>query len=154
MSKGRKWSTLYLKGCCFSVAQSCLTLCDPWTAACQCSLFFTVSRSLLKLMFAESMMLWMYLIFCFRLLLSPQSFPASGSFKVSQLFPSGGQIIRASVSASVPRMNIQDRFPLGWTGLISLQSKGLSRVFSSITVQKHHFFEAQPSLWSNSHIHT
>ena len=83
-----------------------------------------------------------------------QSFPASGSFQMSQLFASGGQSIGVSASASVLPMNTQDWSPLGWTGLISLQSKGLSRVFSSITVQKHQFFSTQPSLWSNCHIHT
>ena len=83
-----------------------------------------------------------------------QSFPASGSFLISQFFASGGQSIGASTSASVFPMNIQDRFPLGLTGLISLQSKGLSRVFSNTTVQKHQFFSAQLSLYSNSHIHT
>ena len=72
----------------------------------------------------------------------------------SQLFASGGQSTRASASASVLPMNIQDWFALGLTGLISLLSKGLSRVFSNTTVQKHQFFGAQPSLWSNSHIHT
>ena len=80
-----------------------------------------------------------------------QSFPASGSFAVSQFFPSGGQSIRALTSASVLPMNIQNWFPLGWTGWISLQSKGLSRVFSNTTVQKHQFFRTKPSLWSNSH---
>ena len=80
-----------------------------------------------------------------------QSFPASGSFPVSQFFSSGDQSIRASASASV--LNIQDWFPLGLIGLISLQSKGLSRVFSNTTVQKHQFSGAQLSLWSNSHIH-
>ena len=84
----------------------------------------------------------------------PPSFPASGSFPLSQLFPWGGQSIGASASASVLPMNIQGWFPLELTGLISLQSKGLSRVFSSTTVQKHQFFGTQPSLWSNSHIHT
>ena len=83
-----------------------------------------------------------------------QSFPASGSFPVSQFFASGGQSIGASASASVLPMNIQDWFPLGMTCLISLQSKGLSRVFSSTTFQKHQFFRAQLSLWFNSHIHT
>ena len=83
----------------------------------------------------------------------PQSFPASGSFPMNQLFTSGGQNTGASSSASVFLMNIQGWFPLGLTGLISLQSKGLSRVFSSTTVQKHQFFGAQPSLWSNSYIH-
>ena len=83
-----------------------------------------------------------------------QSFPASGSFPMSQLFASGGQSIGASALASVLPMNIQDWFPLGWTGWISLQSKGLSRVFSTTTVQKHQFFSTQLSLRSNSHIHT
>ena len=83
-----------------------------------------------------------------------QSFPASGSFPMSQFFTSGGQNIEVSASASVLPMNIQDWFPLGWTGWISLLSKGLSRVFSNTTVQKHQFFGAQLSLWSNSHIHT
>ena len=75
----------------------------------------------------------------------PQAFPASGSFLMSQFFTAGGQSIGASALASVFPMNIQDWFPLGWTGWISLQSKGLSRVFSNITVQKHQFFSAQPS---------
>ena len=81
----------------------------------------------------------------------PQSFPASGSFPMSQFFPSGGQTIGASALASVLPVNIQDWFPLGLTSLISLLSKGLSRVFSSTTIWKHQFFGAQPSLWSNSH---
>ena len=84
----------------------------------------------------------------------PQSFPASGCFQISQLFTTGGQSIGVSASASVFPMNIQDWFPLGWTGWISLQSKGLSRVFSNTTVQKHQFFCAQLSSQSNSHIHT
>ena len=83
-----------------------------------------------------------------------QSFLASGSFLMRWLFTSGGQSIGASASTSGLPMNIQGWFPLGWTGLISLQSKGLSRVFSNTTVQKHQFFCAQPSSWSNSHIHT
>ena len=74
-----------------------------------------------------------------------QYFSASGSFLMSRLFASGGQSIGASASAPVPRMNIQDWFPLGLTGLISLQSKGLSRVFSSPTTGKYQFFDAQPS---------
>ena len=82
-----------------------------------------------------------------------QSFPASGSFPMSQYFTSGSQSIGASASASVLPMNIQDWFPLGWTGWISLQSKGPSRIFSNTTVQKHQFFSAQLYLWSNSHIH-
>ena len=83
-----------------------------------------------------------------------QSFPASRSFQMSQLFTSGGQSIRVSASPSVLPMNIQEWFPLGLTGWISLQSKGLSRVFSNTTVQKHQFFSTQLSLQSNSHIHT
>ena len=83
----------------------------------------------------------------------PQSLPASESFPVSQLFSWGGQSIGVSASASFLPKNTQDWFPLGWTGWISLQSKGLSRVFNT-TVQKHQFFGAQPSSQSNSHIHT
>ena len=82
-----------------------------------------------------------------------QSLPASGSFPVSQLFTSGGQSIGVSASASVLPINTQDWSPLGWTGWISLQSKGLSRVFSNTTVQKHQFFGAHLSSQSNSHIH-
>ena len=80
-------------------------------------------------------------------------FPASGSFPVSWLFASGGQSIGVSALPSVLPMNIRDWLPLGWTGLISLLSKGLSRVFSNTTVRKHKFFSAQASLWSNSYIH-
>ena len=83
-----------------------------------------------------------------------QSSPESGSLQMSQFFTSGGQSIGVSASLSVLPMNIQDWFPLGWTGWISLQFKGLSRVFSNTTVQKHQFFCTQLSLWSNSHIHT
>ena len=84
----------------------------------------------------------------------PQSLPASGSFQMSQLFPSGGQSIGVSASTSVLPMNTQDWSPLGWTGWISFQSKGLSRVFSNTIVQKHQFFSAQLSSQSNVHIHT
>ena len=84
----------------------------------------------------------------------PQSLPALGAFPMSQLFTSGGQSIGASASSSVLPMNTHDWSPLGWTGWISLQSKGLSRVFSNTTVQKHQFFGAQLSSQSNSHIHT
>ena len=83
-----------------------------------------------------------------------QSFPASGSFPRSQFFTSGGQNIGVSASVSVLPMNIQDWFPLGQTGLISLHSKGLSRVFSNTIVWKYQFFGTQPSLWSSSHICT
>ena len=84
----------------------------------------------------------------------PQSLPASGSFPMSQFFTWGGQSIGVSASASVLPMNTQDWSPLGWTGWISLQSKGYSRVFSNTTVQKYQFFSTQLSSQSNSHIHT
>ena len=127
----------------------------PWTAACQlpcppptlgaCSNSCPSSR-------------WCHptnLILCCPLLLLPyRDFQASGSFSASQFFISDGQSIGASALASVLPMNLQDWFPLGLTGWISLQSKGLSRVFSNTTVQKHQLFSAQPSLWSSSHIHT
>ena len=123
-----------------------------WTAAHQASLSSTISPGLFKLMCIESghPTIWSSVIpfSC------PQSFPASGSFLMSQLFSSGGQSIGASASASVLLMNIQHRFSLEWTGFISLQSKGLSRVFSNTAVQKHQFFGTQLSLWSKSHIHT
>ena len=84
----------------------------------------------------------------------PQSFPVSGSFPMSQLFALGGQSIRVSASTSVLPVNTQDWSPLEWTGWIFLESKGLSRVFSNTTVQKHQFFDAQLSSQSKSHIHT
>ena len=152
MSEGRKWSALYLKGCCSSVAQLCLTLCDPWTAACQTSLSFTVSPSLLKPMSIELMRPFNHFILCCHLLL-PSIFPSIRVFSNESAlhirWPIG-----TSVSASVLPVNIQGWFPLGLTGLISLQSKGLSSVFFSTTIWKHLFFGTQPSLWSNSHIHT
>ena len=125
----------------------------PWTAARQASLSFTLSQSLLKLISIELVLPSNHLILCCPLLL-PSSVPALESFLMSWLFASGGQSIRASASASVFPMNIQDWFPLGLTGLFSLQSKGLSRVFANTTVWKHQFSGSQPSLWSNSHICT
>ena len=124
----------------------------PWTAAHQASLSFTISWSCSN---SCPLSLW-----CHPTISSSvvpfssclQSFPAS--FLMSWFFTSGGQSIGASASASVLQMNIQNWFPSRWTGWISLQSKGLSRVFSNATVQKCQFFDAQPSLWSNSHIHT
>ena len=92
---------------------------NPWTA-CQASLFFTISQNLLKLMFIESMMPSNHLILCHPLILLPSIFPSIRVFLMSQLFTSGGQSIRASASSSVLPMNIQDWFPLGLTGLISL----------------------------------
>ena len=94
-----------------------------------------------------------HLILCRPLLLLPSIFPRSGSFQMSQLSASSGQSIGVSASASVLSVNTQDWSPLEWTGWISLQSKGLSRVFSNTTVQKHQFFSAQLSSQSNSHIH-
>ena len=113
------------------------------------SLSITNSRGLLKLMSIASVMPSNRLILCHPLLLPP----SIRVFSKSQFFALGGQSIGASVSASVLPMNIQDWFPLGWTAWISLQSKGLLRVFSNTTVQKHQFFSAQLSLWSNSHTH-
>ena len=114
----------------------------PWTAPCQAPLSSIISQSLLRFMSTESVMLSNHLILCCPLSSSPQSFPASGSFPVSWLFTSGGQIIGASASATVLPMNIQGGFPLGLTALMTLQSEGLSRVFSSTTIQKHPFFGA------------
>ena len=139
--------------CCYLVAKLCLTA-TPWTAACSPPLPFTSSRSLSKLMSVESVTPSSAISSLAASFSCLQSFPASGSFPVSQFFTSGGQSTGASASASVLPMNIQDWFPLGWTGLISLQSKGLSRVVFSTTVQKHQFFSAQASLSSNSHIWT
>ena len=102
----------------------------------------------------ESVVPFSHLILCLPLLLLPSVFPSKGSFQISQFFATSGQSIGVSVSAlaSVLPMNIQDWFPLAWTGWISLQSKGLSRVFSNTTVWKHQLFSALPSLWTNSHI--
>ena len=110
--------------------------------------------SLPKPMSTESVMPSNHLILCCPLFSCPQPFQASGSFQMSQLFASGGQSIGVSASASIFPVNIQGWFPLGWTGWISLQSEGLSRVFSNTTVQKHQFFGTHLSLESNSHIHT
>ena len=110
----------------------------PWTAAYQAALSITNSWSLLKLRYIGLVMPSSVIPFSSCL----QSFPASGSFQMSQFLTSGGQSIGISASASVLPMNIQDWFLLGWTGWVSLQSKGLSRVFSNTTVQKHQFFGA------------
>ena len=118
----------------------------PWTAACQASLSITNSQSLLKLMSIESVMPSNHLILYCPLLLLPWIFPSNRSFQMTRFFTSGGQSIGVSASTSVLLMNIQDWSPLGWTRWISLQSKGLSRVFSNTTVQKHQFFGAQLSL--------
>ena len=125
------------------------SLWPPWTAKHQASLFFTISQSLLNSCSLTQR--------CHQTISSSavpfssciQSFPASGSFQMSQLFTAGGQSIGASVSASVLPMNIWFWFPWGLIGLISLQSKGLSKVFSNTTVQKHQFFSVQPFLLSS-----
>ena len=112
----------------------------PWIAAHQASLSITNSQSLPKLMSIKLVMPSSHLILCLPFSSCPQSFPASGSFQMSQLFAWGCQSIGVSASASVLPMNTQDWFPFGWTCWISLQSKGLSGVFSNTTVQKHQFF--------------
>ena len=144
-----------LNCCCYSVTKSCPTLCSPgaWGTT-----GFPVLHYLLD--FAQTCIHWIsdaIQPFQSHLPASPPAlnlFPASRSFAVSQLLASGGLSIGASASESVLPMNIWGWFPLGLIGWISLQSRGLSRVFSSTTVWKHQFFSAQPSLWSNSHIHT
>ena len=108
----------------------------PWIAACQASLSITNSRSLSKFISIESVIPSNHLILCCPLLLLPSIFPTTASFPVSQLFTSGGQSIGISASTSVLPMNTQDRSPLGWTGWISLQIKGLSRVFSNYSAIK------------------
>ena len=125
-----------------------------WTEVRQASLFITSSQSLLKLMSIKSVMPFNHVILCRSLLLLPAVFPSIRVFSNESVLHIRGQSIGASASASVLPVNIQDWFPLGLTGWISLKSKGLSRVSSNTTVQKHQFFGAQLSLWSNSHIHT
>ena len=141
--------------CCCSVPKSCLTLLRHhglWHSRLPCP-------SPSPRVYSNSCPLsqWCYLTisssathFSFCL----QSFLASGYFPMSQLFTSGGQSIGVSASASVIPMKSQGWFPLGLTGLISLQFKGPSRIFFSTTIPKHQFFSGYPSLWSNSHIHT
>ena len=137
-----------------SVTQSCLILCDPM----DCSTPGFPALHHLPV-FAQTHVHWVSdaiqpphplepFSSC------PQSFPAPGSFPMSQLCASGGQSTGVSASTSILPMNTQDWSSLWWTGWISFQSKGLSRVFSNTTVQKHQFFSTQLSLYSNSHIHT
>ena len=120
-----------------SVAKLCLSLCNPMNCSTPGLPVITNSQSPPKPMCIESVMPFNHLFLCHPLLHPPSIFPISGSFPMSQLFPSGGQIIEVLASASVFPMNIQDSFPLGLTGWISLQSKGLSRVFFNTAVQKH-----------------
>ena len=144
-----------------SVAQSCLTLCDPMDCSMPSFPVLHVKFSCPSLSpgFCSNscpLSQWCHPIISSSVVPFSwlQSFPASGSFPMNRLFTSGCQSTRVSASTSVLPMNIQDWFPLGWTGWISLQSKGLSRVFSNTTVQKHQFFGTQSSIWSNSQIHT
>ena len=140
------WFTHY---CCCSVTQLCPTLCDPMDCSTP---GFPLLHYLLE--FAQTRIHPAISSSAIPFSSCLQSFPVSRSFPMSQLFTSGGQSIGASASASVLPMTIQDWFSLGLTGLITLLSKGLSKVFPNTTVWKHKFFSAQPSLWSNSHIHT
>ena len=117
-----------------------------WTATRQTSLSINNSRSSPKPMSIVSVMPSNHLILCHPLLLLPLIFPSIRSFQMTQLFVSGGQSTGVSASTSAPPMNTQDWSPSEWTGWISLQSKGLSRVFSNTTVQKHQFLGAQLSL--------
>ena len=129
-----------------SVPQSCLTLCDPMNGSTP---GLPVHHQLLEFTQAHIHRVGDAIHPCHPLSSFSsglRSFPASGSFQISQFFASGGQIIGVSASTSVLPMSIQDWFPLAWIGRISLQSKGLSRVCSNTTVQKHQFFGAQPSL--------
>ena len=123
----------------------------PWTAACQASLSITNSWNPPKPMSIESVMPSPISCSVVPFSSCPQSFPASGSFQMSQLFTSGDQSIGVSALTSVLPVNTQDWSPLGWTGWTSLQSKGLSRVFSNTTVQKHQFFGAQLFIVQLSH---
>ena len=134
----------------FSCSSRVRLFATPWTATRQASLSITNSQSLPKLISIELVMPSNHLTLCHPLLLLHSIFPNIRG----QLFTSGGQSIGISASTSVLPMNTQDWSPLGWTGWISLQSKGHSRVFSNTTVQKHQFFDAQLSLQSNSHTHT
>ena len=126
----------------------------PQTATWQCFLFFTISWSLLKLLSIEAVMLSNHLILCRPLLLLPSTFPNIMVFSNESAFRIRWPKYWSFSFRSVLIMNIRGWFPLGLTGLISLQSNRLSRVFSNTTVQKHQFFGTQLSLWSNSHIHT
>ena len=142
--EGKLWQTSVQFS---SVAQLCPTLCDPT----DCSMpGLPVHHQLLE--FTQTHVHWVsdaiqpITSSFFPLFSCPQSFPASGSFLMSQFFASGGQSIGISASASVLPMKIQDWFPLGWAGCISLQSKGLSRVYSNTTIQKHQFFGTQLSI--------
>ena len=142
---------------CCSVTQSLSHfqhLTTPWTAAHRAFLSIMISQNLFKLMSIESVMSSNHLVLCHSLFSLPSIFLSIRSFPKSQVFGSGSQSIGASALASGLPMNIQGSFPIGLTGLLSLHSKGLSRVFPNTIFQKHQLFGAQLSLWSRSHIHT
>ena len=140
-------SSVQSRGCVWLLA-------TPWTAAHQASLSITNAQSLCKLIYIESVMPSNHLILCRPLLLSSSIFPSIRVFSnESVLCIRWPKYWSFSFSTVLP-MNIQDWFPLGLSGLNSLQSKGLSRVFSNTTAQKHQFLSIQLSLWSSSHIHT
>ena len=138
--------------CCWSVTKSCLTLCDPWTAAHQASLSFTISQGLLKLMSIESVMPSNHLTLCHPLLLPSLFLSIRVFYNKLALHLRWPKYWSFSFSIS-PSTEYSWLISFRMTDLISLQSKGLSRVFSDMTVQKHQFFSAQPSLWSSFHIH-
>ena len=129
-----------------SVTQSCLTICSPWIAACQTTLSIANPQSLFKSMSVELMMLSNHLILCRPPLLLLSIFSSIRVFSNESVFQNRRPNTVISASASALSMNIQDWFPLVWTGWISVQSKELSRAFSKTTVQKHQFFSAQLSL--------
>ena len=134
-----------------SVAQSCLILCNPMDCSTP---GFPNSQNLLKLMSIQSVMPSKHLILCHPLLLLPSIFPSIRVFSKESVLRFRWPKYWSFSSASVLPMHIQDWFPLGWTGWISLLSTGLSRVVSNTTVQKHQFFSVQLSFWFSSHIHT
>ena len=159
MIPGKKWLSSFWSLLLFFVVivqspSRAWLLATLWAAACQASLSFTISWSSLKLTSVEWVMPSSYLIFCCPFFSCPQSFPASESFPMCPVFISGGQSIGALATASVPPMSIQDWLTLWWTGLSSLLSKGLARVFSNTTIKKHQFFNSQPSSWSDSYMST
>ena len=139
--------------CCCSIAKLWPTFCNHNDRRLQASLSFTISWSLLRFMSIKLVMLSYHLMLCCTLLFLPLIFPSIRVFSNESALPIRWPNIGASASQSVPPVNIQGWFPLGSTGLFSLQSKKLSRVFSSSAVWKHQFFYNQPSLWSNSYIH-
>ena len=152
LDKGTKWYILYVV-----IVQSLSHVqlfMTPWTVACQASLSFTISQSFLKLKSIKSVMPSKHIILCHPLLLLPSVSDIIKVFSNELVFISDGQSMGPSASASLLPMSIQGWFPLGLTNWISLLYNRRSRVFSSNTVQKHQFLMVQPSLWSNSHIHT